>query len=1076
MVIQDAKTRSHTLGIKYNGTLWSWGNNESGALGQGDIISRSSPTQIGTSDNWKWVGTGGKQSYAIDLNNRLWVWGEQNYGELGLDVEGYTNIEDVSSPVQLGNNQWAKVEGSGYGYSTIGLRLDGTLWGWGFNSTKILGIGDQQSRSSPVQIGSDIWRDFEVGWGSVVAIRVDGTLWAWGRNINGECGFADTLGSVSPVQIGTDTTWHRISMNSNHSLAIKLDGTLWATGANGQGQLGVGDRTSRSSFIQIGSDTDWKLVQAGYYTSIAMKTDGTIWTWGGNDGGALGYGVGGLTVGVSTFTSSPVQVGGDVSWKSVDLSGAGVVYSQKYIETGGLFTAGENDNGELGLGDRAWRSSPTQVGTNTSWIDIAQGTHGLAIKNNYALFAWGKNDYGELGQGDQGVGTDRSSPVQVGSDLVWSKCCVTSSNGTSVAIRTNGSLWMWGNNSNALIQTGGSNHESSPVQKGSATDWAEVKGGYDHMGGLKTDGSLWLWGNSGQGALGNSIYGGTYSDPLDTFTGETWIDFTCGYGCTLAIKTDGTLWAWGRNDFGQHGNETTSTTNSPVQVGSDTDWLKVSCQGQTVLALKEDGSLFVWGRNDYGNHGGWWSDHRSSPVQLGSDLWSRVFNSYNTSYAIKKDGTLWAWGLGTYGQLAQGDTSNVSSPVQVGSEQFYKVATDFDALSITGIASFLRKVPPLGDSGTLYFTGENAFGISGNGASFADYQYYSYPTQVGLGDTPWSDAIAGEGIAIGVKEDKSLWMWGRGTNGALDNDTSGTVTTSFPTQIGTDNVWIKCAMSGENSGPIYALKDNGTLWAWGNGQGGELGQGSDLDPKSSPVQVGTEEDWISLEASEQTVIAVREGGDLYGWGDDTVGQLGQGNSGVANNVSSPVQIGASGEWSEATKGGNAVGANFTIALKKDGTLWGSGRNDNGQLGDGTTESRSTPVQVGTDSDWVFVACGDTFAHGIKSDGTLWGWGRNNLSNGLYGKLGLGGDFDDRSSPTQVGTDTDWVYVACGNINGYAVKSDGTIYGWGANTKGQLGVGSQIYKSSPTQMITTLSAIQVRVCSNGLASGVMIIGA
>jgi alpha-tubulin suppressor-like RCC1 family protein len=127
----SAKTRSHTLGIKYNGTLWSWGNNESGALGQGDIISRSSPTQIGTSDNWKWVGTGGKQSYAIDLNNRLWVWGEQNAGELGLDVEGYTNIEDVSSPVQLGNNQWAKVEGSGYGYSYYRIKIRWNIMGLG---------------------------------------------------------------------------------------------------------------------------------------------------------------------------------------------------------------------------------------------------------------------------------------------------------------------------------------------------------------------------------------------------------------------------------------------------------------------------------------------------------------------------------------------------------------------------------------------------------------------------------------------------------------------------------------------------------------------------------------------------------------------------------------------------------------------------------------------------------------------------------------------------------------------------------------------------------------------------------
>ena len=337
--------------------------------------------------------------------SNLFAFGFNNYGQLGLG-----DADSRSSPVQVGTlSDWSQA--TGFEYSSSAIKDNGTLWAWGKNASGQLGLGDTDLRSSPVQVGTlSDWSQVAGGSsGFVLAIKNDGTLWAWGYNSDGELGLGDTVNRSSPVQVGALTDWSQVIAGYYHSLAVKNDGTLWAWGKNNYGQLGLGDTDSRSSPVQVGTLSDWSQVAAGYYHSLALKNDGTLWAWGYNTHGELG-------LGDTVNRSSPVQVGALTDWSQAV---AGYLHSFALKNDGTLWTWGSNNSGQLGLGDTVNRSSPVQVGALTDWSQATASVYAsLAVKSDGTLWSWGYNNYGELGLGDT---NDRSSPVQVGSLAGWSQ-------------------------------------------------------------------------------------------------------------------------------------------------------------------------------------------------------------------------------------------------------------------------------------------------------------------------------------------------------------------------------------------------------------------------------------------------------------------------------------------------------------------------------------------------------------------------------------------------------------------------------------------------------------------------------
>ena len=341
--------------------LYAWGDNTEGKLGDNSVVTKSSPTQIGTGTTWLQVSAAYGFTTAVKTDGTLWSWGLNTEGQLGLN-----DAIDRSSPTQIGAlTVWASVS---TGYSHVAARkTDGTIWLWGSNSTGELGQNDRITGSSPVQVGAlSTWSQINAGEDFTVAVKTDGTVWIWGTDLQGRLGdpFAPAGGRSSPVQLGALTNWATVATKRRHTLATTTGGELYVWGRNESGRLGNNtEDVNVSSPVQVGALTTWLRAATSYNNSIAVKTDNTLWTWGSNSDGQLGQNN-------RVSRSSPVQIGALTDW-----SQGSIAFDQAAaIKTDGtLWVWGNNGTGELGQNDAINRSSPVQVGALTTWEQVSAG-------------------------------------------------------------------------------------------------------------------------------------------------------------------------------------------------------------------------------------------------------------------------------------------------------------------------------------------------------------------------------------------------------------------------------------------------------------------------------------------------------------------------------------------------------------------------------------------------------------------------------------------------------------------------------------------------------------------------------
>jgi alpha-tubulin suppressor-like RCC1 family protein len=366
-----------------DGTLYTWGSAAYGAMGDGTITSRSSPgTTAGAGLNWKSVSNGFGTTVGVKTDGTLWTWGHNLRGQLG---NSSTTSRSSPGTTTGGGTNWMQVS---CGYQSVGaIKSDGTLWTWGNNLSGQLGDGSTTSRSSPAQVagGGANWKQVTSGLVQMAAIKTDGTLWTWGSGANGGLGNSGTASRSSPgTTSGGGTNWKQVSAgNAYYMGAVKTDGTLWTWGLNDFGQLGAGNTTNRSSPGTVaGGGTNWKQISLGYYSWSAIKTDGTLWTCGYNSFGQLGNGASGA----AAHRSSPGTVaGGGTNWKETSSNLACTLA----IKTDGtLWTWGYNLYGFLGTGNTTSRSSPgTVVGGITNWKSTIQSTGGFTAEYNNTIGA-----------------------------------------------------------------------------------------------------------------------------------------------------------------------------------------------------------------------------------------------------------------------------------------------------------------------------------------------------------------------------------------------------------------------------------------------------------------------------------------------------------------------------------------------------------------------------------------------------------------------------------------------------------------------------------------------------------------
>ena len=769
-----------------------------------------------------------------------------------------------------------------------------------------------------------------------------------------------------------------------------LQSAVGSFGSNSEGQLGIdGGAATIPVVVDIPGALVGKEVVAlkgGLGHSLALTSDGQVFAWGYNSSGQLGDGT-------TTQRTTPVAVNmsGALAGKTVTAIAAGTSHSLALTSDGQVFAWGSNTFGELGDGTKTPCSTPVAVNTSGALagktvIAIAAGLqHSLALTSDGQVFAWGDNGSGQLGDG---MKIQRTTPVAVStSGALAGKevLSIVASRYYSLALTADGQVFAWGSNGFGQLGDGTTTMRTIPVA-------------------VNTSGAL---------------------------AGKTVTAIAAGTSHSIARTSDGKVFAWGYNGFGQLGDGSTTTRTTPVAVD-----MSGALFGKTVLSIEagasynlahtSDGQIFAWGDNSSGQLGDGTANTRTTPVVvnmtdalLGKAVTAITAGAYH-SFALTSDGQAFAWGSNFYGQLGDRTTTQRNMPVGV-------------------------------------YTG----GLLTNKKVVAN--------------------ASGKNHSLALTSDGQVFAWGDNSRGQLGDGTTTQRTT--PVAIDTSG-----ALAGKTVIAIaaaeyhsLALTSDGQVFAWGYNSSGQLGNGS-TSQQNTPVAVNTSgalagKTVIAIAACSAHSLALTADGHVFAWGYNFYGQLGNGSKSQQNT---PVAVNMSGALAGKTVIAITAGAQHSLALASDGQVFAWGDNFHGQLGDGTRTQHTAPVAVDmsgalSGKTVLSIAAGDLHSLALTSDGQVFAWGYN--ANG-----GLGdGTTTQRTWPVAVDmsgalSGKSVVAIAAGAYHGLALTSDWQVFAWGSNNFGQLGDGTTTQRTSPVAVDTSgaLAGKKAIAIAAGISHSLLII--
>lgn len=705
----------HACGIMNNGSLQCWGHNSNGQLGDGTLINNAVPRVMAGGHHWVDVAAGYTHSCGIRDNGSLWCWGERYGGKLG---NGGVTTGNSLTPVQVSGIWKAVAAGED---ATCAIKANDSLWCWGERSYGRLGDGGATTgnQTTPVQIsGGGSWQKLSLAYGHGCAIKADNTAWCWGEAGYGRTGRASASNfenNIPKVIFAGADTWLDVEAGFNQTCGIKTNGTGWCWGLGTGGQLGDGSGSSNLSAVQLSGGGTWKSINSGDGVGCAVKSDDTLWCWGTNNWGGIGDGT-------LISRNAPVQVSGGGAWKS---SSAGQVFTCG-IRLNGERTCWGINGGEGSLGDGATEDAlkPTPINPPTPWRYVTAG-HKMAcgIKTDDTLWCWGENAEGQLG-----INTTVNMPVptQVAVGTTWKS--VSASELFACGIRSDDTGWCWGRNTNGYLGDGTNGNSLVPVAIAGGGTWKSIVVGNVHSCGIKSDDTGHCWGSGANGRIGHNLTAASNAPAAIITTPNTWLSISAGGSHSCGVKLDKTLWCWGSGANGRIGNNNVTPGNNVVPIavtGTTGPWKSVSAGiGAHNCALKEDDTLWCWGNNAVGQIGDGSILQRNEPVQI-TGLWSAVSPANSqTCGIVKTTNTLSCWGGNPNGVLGDNTLSNRLVPTPVfGGGSWAQIDTGYALTCGLGLGSQ-----------TIYCWGRNDLGQLTNTEYSAFYRHE--PTAAPLCQSP----------------------------------------------------------------------------------------------------------------------------------------------------------------------------------------------------------------------------------------------------------------------------------------------------------------------------------------------------
>ncbi len=974
----------HTCALVTDGEVYCWGNLYSSVgLGAGSDTGSTTPVKVAGLRGVTAISAGGGHTCAM-LNSAVRCWGANGNGQLGDGTT--TNRLTPTAVVGLETSVVALAAG---GNHTCAVLEGGALRCWGFNYAGELGDGTTTQRLTPVAV-SGLDRDVQaVSAGEVrtCAVLVGGSVRCWGRRHIDHVTVTTPelilgLGNVVHIEtsavascallsdksvrcwgenrygwIGDSTTTNRpepqpvrdladqvqaIATGENHSCALLQDGLLRCWGANWRGQLGDGSRTHRSVPTTVLGERRGVIATAtGYNHTCALTAEGRVFCWGSNYNGQLGDGT-------TQDRLKPVEVSG--LGLGVQAISASYLHTCAITAIGALYCWGWNGSGQLGDGTTTQRVIPTPVEGLNSFVTAvsAGGSHTCAIRySGLDVYCWGSNFYGQLGNGTtsnaatpQRVSTRQASDIAVSS---WHTCIVS----------FDSTVWCWGNNNYSELGDGTSNISNIPVavnvlgNPGSGA--AAIALGYEYTCALLINADVRCWGKGSTGSLGIG-FPVAIAEPTYVLSGAAHI--SAGGGTTCAILRDRSVRCWGANDDGQLGDGTDVNRGTPTQVsGLSEPIAAIKPSYSHTCAVAVAGNLYCWGDTRYGQIGDGSSGIEPLPrAVVGLNNASKVSSGHQHSCAINTDGGAVCWGYNGSGQLGMG-SSGPGGPV---------VAVSALSSGVTDITAAIDHSCAVW-SGRMYCWGSFA------GIFTWRPQYVPLPNAA-------RTVSATQDHTCTLDVLMKLWCWGSNTYGQLGLGT--TTNTSSPQQVSAVGIEFTQVSAGVSH--TCTTTANQRASCWGNNFSGQLATGGTSNGLAPQGYTSYLTDVKTISAGNAHSCAITNAGKVFCWGDNSKRQVGDGT--LETRLTETEVVGLPPNIAAIS-----AGYEHSCALTAGGAVWCWGDNAYGQLGDGTTQTRTAPVAVsGLSNSVVGLDAGILHTCAVLASGEVRCWGYN-----FEGQIGIG---------------------------------------------------------------------------------------